>query len=191
LYFIAIVAPEEVNKQVVAWKQFMLQEFGCKVALRSPAHITLVPPFNMPKERESELLILLEDFSSAQPPLEISLKDFDCFRPRVIYVNVVQSTALNVLQKRVTDLLIETGFPIKQDTRPFHPHLTIANRDLDRKDFGRAWEHFKNIKYSTAFSADAIRLLRSGVGGWEILPASTTERPASEDQGEQRSDHNT
>jgi 2'-5' RNA ligase len=181
LYFIAIVAPEEVNNQVVTWKQFMLQEFGCKVALRSPAHITLVPPFNMAKDRESELLMLLQDFWSRQPGIEIELKDFDCFKPRVIYVNVVQSPALNVLQKRVTHLLIEAGFPIKEDKRPFHPHLTIANRDLDTKDFGTAWEHFRNIQYTTTFSAAGIGLLRSGHGGWEILPARTIEGPTPEE----------
>ena len=51
MYFIAIVLPDELNKKVLKWKNFMHDKFGCKVGLKSPAHITFIPPFWMHEER--------------------------------------------------------------------------------------------------------------------------------------------
>ena len=92
LHFIAIVAPPAIDEQVLVWKKYMEQEYGCKVALRSPAHITLVPPFNMPSEKEKMLGQHLALFSSGEKSFSIQLRDFDSFAPKVIFVN---GSALN------------------------------------------------------------------------------------------------
>ena len=47
MYFIALVAPEEINTPILKWKTWFRDNFGCTVALKSPAHITLIPPFRM------------------------------------------------------------------------------------------------------------------------------------------------
>ena len=56
MYFIGIAAPAEVNEQVLQWKHYMRDHYGCTVALRSPAHITLIPPFWMEEVLEKELI---------------------------------------------------------------------------------------------------------------------------------------
>src|SRR5688572_20533485 len=97
LYFIAIVAPDEINKQVLVWKKYMEQKYRCKVALKSPAHITLVPPFSMASDRENELAKHLKEFAHSAKSFSIGLKDFDNFKPRVIFLHVEPGPTLLIL----------------------------------------------------------------------------------------------
>lgn len=169
LHFIAIVAPNDINHQVKEWKQYMRDRFQCKAALKSPAHITLIPPFQMPMEDEPAMMELLQPFAASQPSFPIHLQNFAAFKPKVIYVNVLPGDALNELRAALeTTILQSNRFPIKQEERPFHPHITIANRDLQKEDFPQAWQHFQQIHYEAAFTADAISLLRHNGQQWEV-----------------------
>lgn len=170
LYFIAIVAPENINREILQFKNYMLAHFGCKVALRSPAHITLVPPFHMHNSHENELLNTIKKFGSTLHEFDVRLKDFNCFKPRVIYVDVVMTEILLKTKKAFEDFLLSEGWPIKRETRPFHPHVTIANRDLEKKDFTEAWDHFKNLRYDATFNVNGIDLLQSERAGWRVVP---------------------
>jgi 2'-5' RNA ligase len=169
LYFIAIVAPEEINQQVLIWKKYMEQHYGCKVALRSPAHITLVPPFDMSSEKEQALSEQLSLFCSREKNFSIHLHHFDSFAPKVIFVHVQPGEQLIQLKHRLDEYLIPLkNFSFKKEQRPFHPHITIANRDLPKKDFKKAWKYFAGLRYDTAFQAESISLLRHNNKEWEI-----------------------
>src|SRR6185436_18497531 len=99
----------------------------------------------------------------------IQLKNFSAFKPRVIYVDVLPEPRLNELKTALeTTLLQSNRFPIKKEERPFHPHITIANRDLRKEDFPLAWQHFQQINYEESFMAEAIALLRHNGHVWEI-----------------------
>src|SRR6185503_19662981 len=101
LYFIAIAAPDHINRQVLEWKHYMQQQFNCQVALKSPAHITLVPPFSMRKEQEPELIEILEALAPQLQQFPVHLKNFDAFKPRVIFVHVQPDDRLQQLKKKV------------------------------------------------------------------------------------------
>jgi 2'-5' RNA ligase len=168
-YFIAIVAPEEINQQVLEWKQYMLQHFNCKVALRSPAHITLIPPFIMADTMQHELEEVLLEFANEQSSFPIQLKNFAAFKPRVLYVHVQPNSLLNDLQASLEAFLLQhKHFPIKKEDRAFHPHVTIANRDLQKEDFPLAWQYFQQMSYEVSFPAYAISLLRHNGQIWEV-----------------------
>jgi 2'-5' RNA ligase len=170
LYFIAIVAPDEVNRQVLAWKNYMLHQFNCKVALRSPAHITLVPPFNMQPALEKPLALALGAFAREQTLFPVYLKNFAAFAPRVIYVHVEHSLPLLQLKKNADIFLLQDHrFPIKKEERSFHPHITIATRDLKKGDFAAAWPYFHDRLYEAVFEAGAISLLAHTGKQWEIV----------------------
>ncbi|HEX6430116.1 MAG TPA: 2'-5' RNA ligase family protein, partial [Niastella sp.] len=114
LYFIAIVTPDSINQQVLEWKHYMLQRFNCKVALKSPAHITLIPPFTMPESAQTALQELLLPFAARQPNFPIHLKDFAAFKPRVIYAGVLPNACLSELRTDLEAILIQDNrFPIK------------------------------------------------------------------------------
>src|SRR5687767_4452776 len=136
LYFIAIVTPNEINQQVLEWKNYMLQRFNCKVALKSPAHITLIPPFQMSDSKQTALQELLLPFAARQQNFSIHLKNFAAFKPRVIYVGVQPNARLNELRDDLEAILLQDNrFPVKKEERLYHPHVTIANRDLTKDNF--------------------------------------------------------
>jgi 2'-5' RNA ligase len=169
LYFIAIVIPEDINIKVLQWKHYMLDNFQCKVALKSPAHITLISPFQLPDNLQAEMQAILPAFAAQQQGFPIQLKNFAAFKPRVIYVDVLPNPPLNELKTALETTLLQTNrFSIKKEERPFHPHVTIANRDLRKEDFRQAWQHFQQINYEASFMARAIALLRHNGQVWEI-----------------------
>jgi 2'-5' RNA ligase len=170
MYFMALVTPKEVNEDVLKWKQFMKEHYECAVALRSPAHITLIPPFWMEERLEQNIEKSIHSFSQQQDPFEIRLENFAAFKPRVIYVDVVPGEALSNLHLQLHDHLIETGlFPIKKEERPYHPHVTIATRDLRKKSFNEAWNIFKEKKYEASWVTNGISLLRHNQKKWEVI----------------------
>ena len=170
MYFLAILTPPQVNNKVLEWKYYMREHFGCVVALRSPAHITMIPPFWMKQELETDLIADVESFSTNQTPIKIELEDFDAFRPKVIFLHVKPSEPLFKLRTELENFLVSKAtYPIKAESRPFHPHVTIANRDLLRKDFQEAFTHFKKIAYKQTFMANDIALLKHLAGEWKTV----------------------
>ncbi len=168
MYYIAILAPEAINEQVLKWKHFMRDHFGCSVALKSPAHITLVSPFWMKTDQQLELEKSLTTFCQLQRNMLVEILNFDAFKPRVIFVDVVQSEELSSLASELQKHLSENpSFPLKQSTRPLHAHITIANRDLKKSDFADAWQHFSNKKYHASFQAKGITLLKHNGIQWD------------------------
>jgi len=168
MYFVAILTSPEVNKKVLEWKYYMREHFGCVVAMKSPAHITLIPPFWMNEELELDFGRDVQAFCATQSPFKIELKDFDAFRPKVIFLNVKPSDKLAVFRSALeTHLQSLQKYPIKREERPFHPHVTIANRDLMRKDFPEAFAHFQKLAYQQTFMTNEVVLLKHVGGEWQ------------------------
>ncbi|HEV8504265.1 MAG TPA: 2'-5' RNA ligase family protein [Chitinophagaceae bacterium] len=170
MYFIALVLPTEINEEILKWKLFMKDHFNCQVALRSPAHITLVPPFWMSDNLENELKNAITNFSRSKAPFEVHLKNFAAFKPRVIYADVLSNPTLQTLQAQLFEYLIAQDlFPVKQDDRPFHAHVTIASRDLHKKAFSQAWEVFKNKNYDVKCMTVGVSLLKHNQKNWDVI----------------------
>ncbi|HEY2721217.1 MAG TPA: 2'-5' RNA ligase family protein [Chitinophagaceae bacterium] len=170
MYFIAVVAPKEINEEVLNWKLFMKDRFDCSVALRSPAHITLIPPSWMEETLEKKLMEAITNFSIERWQFKIEVRNFAAFKPRVIYLDVLTNKSLTELHTQLQGRLLNARlFPIKPDDRPFHPHITIATRDLRKKDFQEAWEVFKEKKFDATWMANGISLLRHDQKNWNVL----------------------
>lgn len=170
MYFIALVLPAEINDEILKWKLFMKDHFKCLVALRSPAHITLVPPFWMNDNLENKLEDAISQFLQHQVPFEINLKNFAAFKPRVIYADVISTPRLQTLHDQLHDYLITADlFPIKKEDRSFHAHVTIATRDLHKKTFYEAWEIFKRKNYEVSCEIKEISLLRHNQKNWDVV----------------------
>ena len=172
-YYIAIVAPPEINEKVQAWKEYFRDRFGCVVALKSPAHLTLIPPFWMDVDQEDRLIQDIKDFSRGRETFPVELENFGAFKPRVIYIGVDLSPKLSVLQHELSAHISRLNYPIKPETRPYHPHMTLANRDLQKSDFDPAWDHFRNKKYAVAFPVKGISLLKHDRTRWNVVFTST------------------
>ena len=88
----------------------------------------------------------------------------------LIFAGVEENHQLGSLRKAVEDHFLKS-FPdeIKPDDRPFHPHVTIANRDIKPGDFIKAWDHFKRQHFDEQFEASAISLLKLNPGKWNVI----------------------
>ena len=151
-YFIAIVPPEPLLSEIQNIKQSISDNYQSKGALRSPGHITLHMPFSFDESKESKLIECLSDFKF-KTQFPISLNNYDCFEPRVIFINIEEQTEL---------------FNQSDDMRGFHPHITIAFRDLKKAVFYKIWETFKGKLYYKSFSCHSFCLLKYNDERWEV-----------------------
>jgi len=151
----------------------MKERFGCEAALRSPAHITLISPCWMKEELEDNLRNSLSEFSGAKNRFVIHLNNFSYFKPKVVFIDVAQSEKLENLQNGLFRFLVsENTYPFEKDERPFHPHITIATRDLHKKSFYEAWEFFKGKKYEVEWMAESVSILRHNKKNWDVIATS-------------------
>lgn len=169
LYFIAIVLPEALQNEVTAFKKHIASTWGPRHALRSPPHITLQPPFAWPEKRLPELQACLKDFAGRQTPFQVRLKNFDVFPPRVIFVKPATNQIMEQIFRHLKqELESKLGLKDARNERPFHPHVTIAHRDVEAHSFPLIWDYFKTLSYERMFEANGICLLKLVEGKWLV-----------------------
>ncbi|MEI9919284.1 MAG: 2'-5' RNA ligase family protein [Bacteroidota bacterium] len=163
-YLIAILPPEPFASEIYKLKESFRDQYNTKGSLNSPAHITLHMPFEF--DNEEKLLVAFKKISIEN--FTIELKDFGCFEPRVIFVGVKENPALAACQLNVMDFckrelnIFNAGYK----DQPFHPHVTVAFRDLKRDSFKRAWDEFKSRSYNAVFECNRISLLKHDGRFW-------------------------
>jgi 2'-5' RNA ligase len=168
LFFIALLPGEAIEREVTAFKQACARLFHASHALKSPPHITLIPPFPWNPANLAKLADALDDFAARQSMFPVELHDFDCFKPRVIFIKPLPNEQLDNLQATLESHLEKTVGWKDERSRGFHPHLTIAHRDLKHWLFPKAREHFSAVEYRRTFDADRLTLLEHLKGRWEI-----------------------
>ena len=167
LYFIAVIPPEGVRLEIQHLKEEIKERFGAEHALKLPPHITLLPPFKMKTEREMQLLQALEIFATMMTPFHIWLSGFGHFDSRVLFVKVVEKEKLIDLQAALCKNL--SAIPEITDDRKFHPHVTLATRDLPEEIFPEAWDFLSRRDYETRFEVTGLSLLKHDGQKWETL----------------------
>lgn len=166
LFFIGILPDEPIQKEVTAFKQDCARLFQASHALKSPPHLTLIPPFPWPLQQLKKLENALEEFAQQQRPFELQLHGFNCFQPRVIFVDIVENQQLNILQSKLFHYLEKTLDLNDERAQRFHPHMTIAHRDLQQVQFPKAWAHFSTMEYERSFQVDGLVLLEHVERKW-------------------------
>lgn len=171
LYFIAVVPPSPLSAELLAFKQYFRERYQSKAALNSPPHITLHMPFEWKEEKEAILITKIQQFASTRSRFNMKLEDFGCFKPRVIYIQLVQSAEMENLHNELhrfckTNLNL---FNARYKDLPFHPHLTVAFRDLRKSEFHKAWEEFKTKPFSAEFTVHKLSLLKHDGHRWEVF----------------------
>lgn len=167
LYFVAIVPPSEIKEEVLEMKLGLKEKFRLTHALKLPGHITLVPPVRLKMEQKKLFLHGLEKVVQKHSRFHVELENFGHFRKRVVFIKVVDNIPLQLLYR---DLLENLAEYLPQDmSRSFHPHVTLASRDLTSRKFPEVWEELKNRKYHNSFQAAALTLFRHNGKSWDIF----------------------
>lgn len=170
LYFIAVLPPEEIQAEITAFKEQIAGKWGPRHALRSPPHITLFPPFAWPDKQLPALTKSLGSFAKGLPAFYLELKNFEAFPPRVIFVKPLRNKQLELLfQKLIRHLELNFHYTDERNARPFHPHMTIAHRDVPEDLFPAIWTAFRDKSYERIFRVNAIVLLKQENGRWETF----------------------
>ena len=169
MYFIALVLPEQLDKKILTYKSWMADKHNCKVGLKSPAHITIVPPLWMEEEKEAQLMNDIKEISASTYVFTLSTDNFSAFKPRTIFVAVKENTHLHDLKKKSDTYFGSSSYKMKIESRPFHPHITIATRDLHKKDFAEAWPYFENKLFTEKFEVKGLSLLKHNGNNWDVV----------------------
>lgn len=167
-YFIAILPPEPVFSEIEQIKLEISKKYNNKSALRSPAHITLHMPFEIKEKKEASLIESLEKFRF-HSGFKIQLKNYSCFEPKVIFIDVTKNELLSAFQKELV-FHVKSEFNIfnqYEDKRAYHPHVTIAFRDLKKENFYLANEEYKTKVFSAEFTVSSFFLLKHNGKIWE------------------------
>lgn len=176
-YFIALIPPAPIYGESVQLKSYFKEKYNSKASLNSPPHITLHMPFRWKEKKEEELVHKLQRLTKHYDPIKVCLDNFGAFSPRVIFINVVTDELLHQLQKGIQKFCKRelNLFNANYKEQPFHPHLTLAFRDLKKPNFKVAWEEFSQREYKAEFIADKIALLKHNGKIWEVFKEFTLE----------------
>ncbi len=171
LYFIALLPPEPFRQFAWKWKEYFRDQYKSKASLNSPPHITLHMPFKLKPKREAELITSLQRVADNFNPLMVELEGFGAFPPRVIFIDVEKSSELDELQqaiKRQMKLDFQV-FNANYQDKPFHPHMTLAFRDLRKAQFQQAWEEFQYKEVHYTWESTQFTLLKHNGHHWDIF----------------------
>ena len=173
LFFIALLPTQDIQDRVTEIKQYFADRYNSRHALNSPPHVTLQPPFEWPEEKLTVLQECLREFAreSHRTAIPIILSGFGAFPPRVIYINVLKTAELMIVQKDLMARLEENLGIVDElsKRRAFSPHTTVAFKDLTKENFRKAWEEFKGRSLPEyEFSVPQLTLLMHDGGRWEI-----------------------
>lgn len=171
IYFIALIPPSPLKDEIQELKLEVKQKFNSSHSLNAPPHITLLSPFRLEDQNTEKLDQLIQDFSQEIKPFEVRLNDFSTFPPRVIFIDVVQSPKLMDIQKKLEELARKNAdlFNYNYAERPYHPHLTLAFKDLTKSNFYRAWKEFEDRTFEASFTADALHILKHTGENWKVI----------------------
>lgn len=173
MYFLALVLPPDLNEKIHYWKKYMFDKHLCKVGLKSPAHITVIAPFWMEENLEDQLIIDVDKLSADLQPLTIATNNFSAFKPRTIFAAVKENKELEELKIKTDEFFKQSGqYQMTFENRPFHPHITIATRDLFKRSFYEAWPVFEKEILQEEWEATGLSVLKHNKKTWEVIYTS-------------------
>jgi 2'-5' RNA ligase len=173
LYFIALISRRELREKITAIKHDFATRFNSRTALKVYPHITLKAPFKLAASAHNELMKWFTDLHVLQQSFTVQLKNFDAFNNKknpVIFVRPVITKDLQSLQQQII-ASFSSAFPalLHPVDKEFHPHITVAYRDLTPEMFTKAWSEYQHKTFDASFDVDAVYLLQHDSKKWNII----------------------
>jgi 2'-5' RNA ligase len=166
-YFLALIPEEEMLQKANDIKEALLQKFGVKYALKSPPHITLKMPFSYNEAKEDQLVQRIGGFLKEQLPISVKITGVGTFGNRVIFLAIEKSLSLEHLQRGLKVFCkTELNLVDELSDRNFHPHLTVAFKDLKPAHFSEILQEVRSRSFSGEFIASQLVLLKRIEGKW-------------------------
>ena len=173
-YFIAVIPPEDISAEITAIKHEIARVYNAEKALKVMPHITLKAPFIICNDQTDTLIHWFKTIRTTAIPFDVSLDGFDVFdNPKnpVLFIKPDPSDTLHNLQKEILQAFKDMfpDIPVHFHEDNFHPHITLAYRDLTYPDFLKAKEVFKTRNYKNNFLVKSFSLLKHNGAYWEVI----------------------
>lgn len=171
-YFLAILPPDQISSEIISFQKEIESHYGSVHAQKTPPHITVIPPFTCEPEKLSEfigsLAVFLKD--KLTNGIIVELSSFQRFENRTLFVDVAKNEAFERFCKRLK-LFFNQQRIVKQriEKHFFVPHITIANKDIKKRDFNAAWKSFKTREYQRVFNLKTLVVLKLEENKWVVL----------------------
>ena len=173
-HFIAVPLDEENAAEIEVYRAYMRERYQCRSGQKTPAHVTLIPPFRIDNGAEAtysqgrtelvEALLLHAD--SLPRAFTAGVAGFGAFGERTIYARVLPDQEWDVLRDLVRKALSQT-VRLPPPGKHFIPHLTIANRDIPSGAVAGALAHLSQQDLAFTFPVDRVALYEMHTGRWE------------------------
>jgi len=169
-YFIAIVPSDEIQEKATGLKYEVSDLFNSKYALKSPAHVTLKMPFVWNEAKEDKLIEMLTQFFQDKPSFKLVFKGIGRFGRRVIYIRVEEQYQLTTLQSELSDYCKKKlKFTQELSDKVYHPHMTIAFKDLKEVHFDNCLKYLKERGFYQTMDVKHVSLLKKENFKWHII----------------------
>lgn len=169
-YFIALVPSGHIQEEATQLKELLKETFNLKYALKSPAHITIKMPFHWNELKEKKLIHLLQGFFQDKKAFQLTLRGFDKFGRRVLFIDLKSTPELLEIQRALGEFTkTELKQPIELSDKSFHPHMTIAFKDVKAAKFDEYWQFIKKQKFDHVYAVDSVALLKRIEGRWVVI----------------------
>ena len=169
LYFFAILPPEPYLADMQQLTEEISKKYNTRKALNSPPHITLIPPFWYFDEYLDDLLDIQSNINENMDSIPIEVEGFSTFPRKVLFLSVRRIQSLKDLVSQIYDLLPEI---VKSDIKlypEFHPHITVAFKDISWPNFKKAKKEYLQKSYHIKFESASISLLQHNKGKWKVI----------------------
>lgn len=147
--------PEEIRDYHQELRLKLVSQFGLRVNLNVPAHITIKYPFLV--ENEDKIEMVVDTFCDSQTKTEWSLQGFNHFinaENRVVFIDVVSPAETRIVHSKFLDKLRDVSWMQwgQFDTADLHYHVTLATHGLTADNFDTVWS-FLNQQEKPNFKA--------------------------------------
>ena len=168
-HFIGVLLPEDITLTLEDCRRYMREAYGCKSGHATPIHVTLVPPFQLPDEYSTEDLARAIEDDVLPKGLGFTghIDNFDAFGDRTLFANVVKDEKWTALRDAVYSAVVMAAPGCtKKDSRPFHPHISVANRDIPAGVMTDALQVMNELNLAEDFPVDNITIFERQNGKW-------------------------
>ena len=171
LYLTAILPTPHLSEEIDDIRKELSERYQIFAALKPPVHITLYRPVSISQEFESHLIKLLQPVGYEHCPFTLNLLNFGSFNIQTIFISAEKNSLLSDLQKDVSAVFNKNKIDPKEvkGNTTFHPHITVAYRDIPPEKFPLIWDELKNRKFKRSFIVDRFTLLKHDGKKWQPL----------------------
>lgn len=166
-YFLAIVPEGSIQENCLEIKNLIKEKFNIKYALKSPGHVTLKMPFSYNEAKEELLVTKLRGFLTSFAGFPLEFSGVGSFGRRVIFLKAEGGDSLINFQLQLKNFCrMKLNLVEELSDRNFHPHMTIAFKDLKDQHFDDIIDMAEKYAIPGEFFVGEIHLLKRIDGRW-------------------------